>query len=206
MQILPRGGGEIKQVSPFPPRNEVERVVAKCARAKADERVVPCTLLKRRESPELAPDFHLIGSLKEADHGIHLEEAVKICTRKWLKMRDLVKKWTKTMEMDGVLFLEQNKTNVNGPIQEKSCLYCQFKYSCECYKRAVFFSILSKLEKCAVDNRVLEEFGAWLQEVIQFAEVVLRRIPGPSSTSRGQSPKGFEDASVLKLNVEKPNI
>ena len=65
-------------------------------------------------SPDLAPsDFHLFGPLKEAHRGIHFkdEEAVKTSVRQWLRRQDLafyragihalVKRWTKTVEMDG---------------------------------------------------------------------------------------------------------
>ena len=65
-------------------------------------------------SPDLAPsDFHLFGPLKEVQRGIHFkdEEAVKTSGRQWLRRQDLafyragihalVKRWTKTVEMDG---------------------------------------------------------------------------------------------------------
>ena len=65
-------------------------------------------------SPDLAPsDFHLFGPLKEAHRGIRFkdEEAVKKSVRQWLRRQDLavyragtlalVKRWTKTVEMDG---------------------------------------------------------------------------------------------------------
>ena len=65
-------------------------------------------------SPDLAPsDFHLFGPLKEANRGIHFkdEEAVKTSVRQWLRRQNLafyrtgihalVKRWTKTVEMDG---------------------------------------------------------------------------------------------------------
>ena len=65
-------------------------------------------------SPDLAPpDFHLLGPLKEAHCGSYFkdEEAEKTSVRQWLRRQDLafyragihalVKRWTKTVEMDG---------------------------------------------------------------------------------------------------------
>ena len=62
-------------------------------------------------SLDLAPsDFHLFGPLKEAHRGIHFkdEEAVKtsVLRRQYLAfyragIHALVKRWTKTVEMDG---------------------------------------------------------------------------------------------------------
>ena len=58
-------------------------------------------------------DFHLFGPLNEAHQGIHFKdkEAVKTSARQWIMRQDLafyragihalVKRWTKTVEMDG---------------------------------------------------------------------------------------------------------
>lgn len=67
------------------------------------------------------------------------------------------------------------------------------------FTRESFFSPYYRNWKSAhrMNNRFLAKFGAWLQEEIKFSEVVLRCIPGPSSTSEARPSKDFKDASVV---------
>lgn len=67
------------------------------------------------------------------------------------------------------------------------------------FTRESFFSPYFRNWKIAqrTKSRFLAKFGAWLQEEIKFPEVVLRCIPGPSSTSGGRPSKDFENVSVV---------